>query len=649
VQLRLEPLEDRSLPSVLFRSYDGSGNNPFHPNWGSVNVQLLRTAPAEYGDGISTPGGADRPSAREVSNVIAAHPEDEELSNNRNLSAMIYAFGQFLDHDLDLTTNASPKEPFNITVPTGDPFFDPNSTGTQVITLNRSKSDPTTGTSTRNPRQQINEITAFIDGSMIYGSSEAVAKALRTGVGGRLKTSPGNLLPFNTLGLPNDIPPGANQADFFVAGDIRVNENIELTSLHTLFLREHNRLADKIARENPGLSDDQIYQRARAIVGAELHVITYNEWLPAIFGRDPLPDYQGYNPRVNPGIANEFSTAAFRLGHSLLGEDVEFLDNNAEELFEEIPLREAFNNPAKVVETGIGPILKYLATDPSQELDNAVVDEVRNFLFGQPGQGGFDLPSLNIQRGRDHGLADYNAVRVAYGRPRAISFADITSNTEIQEKLHDLYGNVNNIDLWVGLLAEDHVRGSTLGPTLERILTDQFTRLRDGDRFWYQRVFSGAQLYALEHTTLADIISRNTEINNLQDNVFFFEVRIVGTVFLDRNGNGRQDRDDFGLRNLQVQLFNSAGEMVAITYTSFDGSYRFTNINEPGAFKVKVVAPSWLIPTTPNPKEVTATRGQTLTANFGFRLASQSPLAAVPWDSPFFVAALYQALGQWNP
>src|SRR5207248_7866085 len=169
---------------------------------------------------------------------------------------------------------------------------------TQTIPLNRSLSDPRTGTSAANPRQQINTVTAWLDGSQVYGSDTATADKLRTHVGGRLKTSPGadgvtgtkdDLLPVNnaatfptgTLAMANDAHLVSND-QLFAAGDVRANENVELLSLQTIFVREHNRIADAISKANPRLGDEQIYQMARAQVIAELESITYNEWLPAL-------------------------------------------------------------------------------------------------------------------------------------------------------------------------------------------------------------------------------------------------------------------------------------------------------------------------------------------------------------------------------
>lgn len=607
----LERLEDRTTPSG-FRSIDGTGNNATHPTWGSAGVDLLRTAPAQYAPNTAsapTVGNPSRPSARVISNAVSAQG-NANLLNNRQLAAMIYAWGQFLDHDIDLTPGASPSQRFNVQVPTGDPYFDPNGTGTQVIPLNRSLYNPATGTN--NPRQQVNIITAWVDGSQIYGSDTVTANKLRTHVGGRLKTSAGDMLPINNAAtFPEGVLPMANDAhvlpndQMFAAGDVRANENIELTALHTLFLREHNRIADRIHLAQPQLSDEDVYQRARAWVIAELQVITYREWLPTLLGPNALRPYQGYRANVNPGIANEFSTAAFRLGHSLLGNDVEFLDNNGEEVAEEIPLFEAFFNPAALADTGIGPVLKYLASDVAQEIDTKVVDSVRNFLFGPPGAGGLDLASLNIQRGRDHGLANYNATRIAYGLPPVSGFSQITNDPVLAGKLQALYGNVNNIDLWVGSLAENHVPGGSTGPLIRAIVANQFERLRDGDSFWYERTFSGQALWDLNHTTLADIIARNTEIDNLQQNVFTFRVSINGTVFNDANRNGQRNFGEGGLSGRIIQLIDAEdNSVIQTTTTNTAGSFRFDVYNGlgPGAYRIREVLPSgWVFTTPPSP------------------------------------------------
>src|SRR6185369_16688235 len=116
-------------------SIDGTGNNLAHPTWGSAGVDLLRTAPAAYGDGLSTPAGANRPSARAISDAVSDQG-GEETPSDTSLSAMVYAWGQFIDHDLDLTPTGG-TESFNVKVQKGDPSFDPNGTGTATIPLSR--------------------------------------------------------------------------------------------------------------------------------------------------------------------------------------------------------------------------------------------------------------------------------------------------------------------------------------------------------------------------------------------------------------------------------------------------------------------------------------------------------------------------------
>src|SRR5207244_3416241 len=355
----------------------------------------------------------------------------------------------------------------------------------------------------------------------------------------RVRLDKSTNFPDGTLTRANDAHIVAND-QLFAAGDVRANENIELTAVQTLFVREHNRIAGQLQAAHPSWSDEQLYQEARRLVIAELQVITYTEWLPALLGPGALPAYTGYNANVNPSISNEFSTAMFRFAHSQLDNSIDRLNNNGTDTTAgSVDLAQAFFNPTLInpagvtdpfsgqVSTGIDAILKGAASGDAQEVDLLAVRDIRNFLFGPPGAGGTDLIARDIQRGRDHGLTDYNSMRAAYGLPRVTSFAQITSDVAVQQKLQQLYGTVDNIDAFVGALAEDHVPGADVGPLTKAVLVNQFTRLRDGDRFFYlNQKFTPEEQKILQGTTLTKVIERNTRVSNLQDNVFFFKASI---------------------------------------------------------------------------------------------------------------------------
>ena len=498
-----------------FRTIDGANNNTAQPEWGSADIDLLRLTYADYEDGTEQPAGRNRPSARTISNAVAV--QRGSRPNSVRASDFVWQWGQFLDHDISLTAVMDPPEPFDIPVPQGDPFFDPLGTGRKVIPLNRSFFRTAAGT-----REQVNEITTFIDASNVYGSDPARASELRTLDGtGRLKTSDGRMLPFNLNGFPN--APHASDPSFFLAGDVRANEHVTLTAMHTLFVQEHNYWAERIRQAVRSLSGEEIYQLARAIVGAEMQTITYNEFLPVLLGSDALGPYSGYAPGINPGIGNEFSTAAYRFGHSMVSPVLLRLRSDGKPIdLGHLPLAKGFFNPDELIHTGgLEPLLRGLASHVAQDVDPLLIDEVRNFLFGPPGAGGFDLAALNIQRGRDHGLPGYNQVRVNLGLPPAVSFADISPDPVIQTALASVYSSVEDVDLWVGGLAEAHVPDALVGETFFLILKEQFERLRGCDRYWYDNYLPWFARMWVESQTLAKIIRRNTQIGKeIQDNVF---------------------------------------------------------------------------------------------------------------------------------
>lgn len=584
------------------RSYDGSFNNLTNTDWGTVHSNLDRVTDVAYADGISEPSGITRPNPRTISNDLFS--QTGLLNDPRSLSSYIWTWGQFIDHDIDLTDD-DPTELAMIQVPMGDPWFDTNNTGSVMIPMKRSEFDAATGTSTANPRQHPNRISTFIDASNVYGSDQTTADWLRTFSGGKLKTSLGNLLPFNTTTSDLQGPIDSNaphMADavgaspkLYVAGDIRANENLLLTSFHTLFVREHNRLCVELAADNPTWSDEELYQHARKMVGGFLQAICYEEWLPTM-GIE-IPAYTGYDTSVNPAIMNIFSGAAFRM-HSLINGEILRMDNNGNTINQgNISLKDAFFNPTELINGGgIDPLFKGMATVITQNFDSKLVDDLRNFLFGAPGAGGLDLAAINIQRGRERGFPDYNTVRTNFGLSAFTAFDQICSDPAVVSILEDIYNNdINNIDPFVGFLAEDQMSGMMVGETMNAIIGEQFKRLRDGDRFYYENdpVLTAAEKSEIKNTRLVEIIMRNTNIDLMQGNLFSAmdhttlatcdaaapNVSIVGNV----QSAGGSLLSDVDLTFVTA----NASNLVPNTNTGASGLFNFINV--PSCYDYEIV------------------------------------------------------------
>lgn len=523
---------------INFRSIDGTCNNIRRGNtmeFGATDILFRRDIAPVYGSEnlLGAMGGEDRRGARDVSNIVADQPSI--IFSETGLSALVYNWGQFIDHDFALTPENEEDEE-NIPIPDDDPLF--------TDSIHFVRAEYITDIDNGEPREQLNALTAWIDASMVYGSDEDRASWLRSFSDGKLKVSTGNLLPFNTLDGEYDseldtLAPSMAGADengkMWVAGDVRAGEQVGLTSLHTIFVREHNRICDELVAE--GMNDDEdIYQEAKKMVNGIIQKITYTDFLPAM-GVD-IDEYTEYNEFIDPSITNIFTTAGWRIGHTMVVDSVRMFDNDCQPAGDTIvSLIKAFFNPDIIREFDIDYFLRGLAIETQYEIDPYIVDELRDFLFSSPNApivAGLDLAAANIQRGRDHGLPDYNSIREYFTGSAAIEFEEISSNATIMASLIEAYnGDIDNIDAWVGLICEDRVDGASFGVTMLEMLEEKFGNLRDGDRFWYQRYLSADQITEIENTTFKDVIERNTGLSDLQDDVFFSDASCLTTSVND--------------------------------------------------------------------------------------------------------------------
>ena len=515
-----------------YYSVNGDNNHPTIVSLNSKGTDLIRLLPSE---GVYEDDWAARMnllSAREISN-IACEDGNQTIPDEHGLSDYNWIWGQFISHDLDFTltqngrVNGTP-ETLNIPIPDKDRWMDPFSVGSLQIPMTRSMYNQSTG-SEMVPREFQNSITGWLDGSQVYGSSEFDSQWLREGSLGKMKVTDtviGEFLPMAAEGeeAPKVSFVGFSASERFVAGDSRANEHSALTAMHVIFIREHNRIASEVYQENPDYTDEEIYQIARKINTAQMQYITYFEYLPSL-GIN-LPFYSGFNSSIDPRISNEFSALAFRMGHSQINDISLRLGFDYDiKAYKPILLSDGFWDPSSMIQNGgLEPILRGAAVSNQAANDIFSVSSLRNSMFGEPGFGGLDMCAIDIQRGRDHGLPNYNQLRQQLGFDEATNWSDITDDSETIEKMSLAYSDVNQADPIMGMYAEKHVEGSSLGVTMHALIEEQFIRSRDGDMFYFENdIELDSHMPSIKESTLTSIILRNTDINKMQCNSMFYE------------------------------------------------------------------------------------------------------------------------------
>ncbi|XP_037057078.1 myeloperoxidase-like [Peromyscus leucopus] len=506
-----------------YRTITGLCNNRRSPTLGASNRAFARWLPSEYEDGVSLPlswtprvkrDGFPVPLARKVSNDIVSFPNDQ-LTWDQEEPLIFIQFGQFVEHDVTLTpesftpssftglnceTSCLQQPPcFPLKIPPNDPRIK-----NQEDCIPFFRSCPACTGSNITIRNQINAVTSFVDASTVYGSEDPLARRLRNltnqmgllAVNTRFQDNGRALMPFDNLhdDDPCLLTNRSAQIPCFLAGDMRSSEMPELTSVHTLFVREHNRLATELRRLNPHWSGERLFQEARKIVGAMVQIITYRDYLPLVLGpaamRKYLPRYRGYNDSVDPRIANVF-TNAFRYGHTLIQPFMFRLDNQSRPTGPNprVPLSKNYFATWRVVlEGGIDPIFQDLMATPAKvnHQNKIVVDETWEQLFEQVmHEQSMDLAALKTQRSRDHGLPGYNAWRRFCGLPQPSTVGElgtVLKNLDLAQKLMAQYGTPNNIDIWRGGVSEPLESNGRVGQLFACLIGTQFRKLRDGDR-----------------------------------------------------------------------------------------------------------------------------------------------------------------------
>ncbi|XP_057663245.1 peroxidase-like [Diorhabda carinulata] len=534
--------------SNKYRSMNGTCNHVTKASIGEAFSAYERLLDADYLNFFDVPKRSvtkmPLPSARKISTDVVTVEKDPLTS----LTVAFTVFGQFIEHDLsqfassvmmnfnnsfsccDVTGfDMAPRyrHPFcmSVSVPDDDIFY--SKRRVECISYTRSfpamRSDCSMGY-----LEQQNQATHYLDGSQIYGNYLEKSMQLRSKQKGKLNTNDNNLLPF--VDEPKQKCQVHSETDTcFVSGDPRVNMHPQLSIMYTIWVREHNRIAEALSKINPDWDDELLFQEARRIVIAEMQHITYQEWLKNLLDEKYIHSIEKnpeYSEDINPSVSNEFATSAIRFLQAMFSGNISVV-NRERVLLSILKLSDHFNKPGVITQENMFDyILRGMATGLAHKVGvNHAKDYINEFLTDE--NYGYDLLSIDIQRGRDHGLPSYTFYRQHCGLPKATlfkDFLDVMSNETVQA-ISKVYSHVDDVDLLIGGLLEQPVKNSQLGPTFSCIIGDQFYRTRRGDRYFYTSTnqptpFSESQAAEIEKVSLARIFCDNSNIDKIQRKVF---------------------------------------------------------------------------------------------------------------------------------
>lgn len=529
----------------FWRNDIGQCNHLEDTRTGATLMPQVRMLPARYEDGVSEPlqtgnRGFPLPSTR----TISAATIDTSTNTARLFTGLLLVFGQLVAHDLVLSATQLPangnlssccqglefpqppldEDCWPIRVSARDPLY--RHAGVRCLNQFRSRvaAFELSGCLAQ-PASPENQVTHYLDASIIYGSSSQQVHELRAGQGGKLKMDSNNML--------------TKERGRFLTGEGRSNVTPMLSFLHTLLAREHNRIAEELQRLRPEFSDLQLFMLARRIFVGEYQHIVYNEYLTIILGVDYM-DKLGisvdlerpwmFDELEDPSITVEFSTAAFRFGHSMVMNDVVLRGQNAKTL-QKMKLTDLFFgedilNEPNMFEAFGRSLLWQSPGNVGSSFSPATVEQ----LFANSSENlGLDLVALNLNRGRDHGLPSYIQMRRACtGEKIGDRWSDLLKFFHRHDllKLKRAYRSVHDIELYIGGILEKKKPGVFVPPIFQCIIGNQFHSLLYGDRFFYlhrntSASFSERQIAELKKASFSRLLCDNMKLKQLPPNALW--------------------------------------------------------------------------------------------------------------------------------
>lgn len=504
---------------IMYRSADGRCNDLDLPAMGMSGMRMGRNIQADAS--FMEPEKLLEPNPREISKELLTR--DEGIREVPFLNYLAASWIQFMIHDW--FEHGLRDHSNQIKVPVD--YTDTHNSGDGTMPIGRTPADTSPHASDYD-ETYINENTAWWDGSQIYGSNQETQNRLRSFVDGKMIVIDGRLPIDPQKGIP----------------DTGFNRNwwVGLELMHTLFVLEHNKIADMLKTNNPTWDDEQLFQTARLINAALMAKIHTVDWTPAILKNDILREgmfsnWRGLLPINFPRLGNpatdgiiggptllegvpfsltEEFTAVYRM-HPLLRDDFEVRDADTDQVVGVTTLPEhSFAGATAVTDNyGVSDLMySFGRTHPGLLELNNYPDFLMNFPF-EEGVPMTDLGAVDIIRDRERGIPRYNEFRRQIGLKPVTDFTDITPDTELAEKMRDLYNDdIEALDVMIGSFAEGYrPPGYGFGETSFQIFIAMASRRLMADRFFTEdytaETYTQEGLDWIDDVTFTRVLVRN--------------------------------------------------------------------------------------------------------------------------------------------